>query len=650
MRTRCGIDILTCLSAWAVTACTVMVLCVPGCAARQAPGLPSAMAPQPASASPVSATPGAPTAGAAPAGVDAKLWRQLSAELARVIAQAGTARRTSAVPTGKASAVPDFAVRYDNTQYIYTWSYRQQGDYDLNGIVNAADLVQVAIHFGQTSLAPDWIKSQLADGNGDGAIGIGDVAAIGMNFGGRIDGYELQRRPNTSSDPWTMLSDPGFIHVAPQNGQYPQYSVTGPDEAVGPLYRAVPYVLNGANRIYGVSSNIYDSMMIWPSNCWTTARGNSNRDGMLLADGPASAAHVTAVPLGAASYYTMFNEPVSDFTGTVYLGTTPNVGLGAAGPGWFYGITPEGKVRWHFQTSAGICGTASISRQLHIVVGDLNGMLYSFAPDGKLYWQRMLTATAAVCAPLLAEDGTIYIVAHQVVGSGILSSALYSLSADGALNWSREYNAICVASPVFDPEGEIGVITDDGHVVAYTPAGALWFKFALANPPHGLGILCGSAMHDGRYIYSSDNNLVAAVAYDNASTDTLDLGGQDALTMPAFNILGDGMVGVDNAGIPELRYYSGGALIWHASLYGNYLSNIAVDVAGQSYLTSCIVGDTGPNADYGVYSFRQDQTKQWYYDTGDSLPLQVSLVAGHRLACGVLTLPDSFSLLLISDN
>jgi len=69
-----------------------------------------------------------------------------------------------------------------------TWSYRNVGDYNQDGIVNIMDITPLAAHFNESAdEGNEWI-----DGNGDGAITILDVTPLAANFFCDVAGYEIE--------------------------------------------------------------------------------------------------------------------------------------------------------------------------------------------------------------------------------------------------------------------------------------------------------------------------------------------------------------------------------------------------------------------------------------------------------------------------
>jgi cysteinyl-tRNA synthetase len=127
----------------------------------------------------------------APAGVDATLWQRLTAALASELAVRSASQGVKPL-THPQFAVTDFTPTARDAEYLYaTWTYRNPGDYDQNGEVNAGDLVFMAKHYKKTTSSPDWATAQLADGNGNGEVEFGDVTTLGQNYRNAISGYFL---------------------------------------------------------------------------------------------------------------------------------------------------------------------------------------------------------------------------------------------------------------------------------------------------------------------------------------------------------------------------------------------------------------------------------------------------------------------------
>jgi outer membrane protein assembly factor BamB len=593
---------------------------------------------------------GQATVGAPPPGVHAEVWRSLVTELDRVVAQSGTARRTSGAPVGAGSCVPDLHSYTDASNSVYIWSYRQHGDYDLNGRVDATDLVPVGINFGKTMLSPDWQRAQLADGDGNGAITVGDVAPIGLNFHGRVDGYELQWR-QSSTEPWAKLASAQFVAGTPASGLYPQYQKFTVVNPTGPEYRVLPFYNDGTQYIYGPQSNIIGPQTEF-YGFWTTARGDTARDGTVLAYGPDNANSVWTYDLGATGLISLFyNEPVADFTGAVYIGSGDGDSLTSTSPSMFYAINMNGKLRWKRQMLRSICGSASCSRTARIVVGDIGGTVYCFAPDGKQLWRRQISGVSAITSPLIDSADNVYILGHNILINTISNSTLYKLDSNGAVVWSRDLACTCIRSPFFDADGNPSVVCDTGFLIAYKPDGSLWNKFDMDFVPSGYLFATGGMERGGMIYYATDNNFIRLIKFDGTAPNTYNLNDEYPLTMPSMDILGNIAIGTraTSSQTPKLKYINNGALLWEIGLPGTNISNIAMDLSCRMYFATCWL-ETGSYPDSNtIQCVLQDQTKSWSYITGDYLPFKLALVKNKLLVC-TTNGPGGMRLYGISEN
>ncbi|OYT41870.1 hypothetical protein B6U80_00445 [Candidatus Pacearchaeota archaeon ex4484_26] len=134
-------------------------------------------------------------------------------------------KTTTKPPTGQENAVDDLELRQNiYGQYYLTWSYKNVGDYNQDGIVDVKDVTPLAIYFGKESpLMPPmgWVpgpfwRGDWVDGNKDGIINVQDVTPLAANFGNECAGYKVQiyLNPETPGYEWDEigfnLADPGF--------------------------------------------------------------------------------------------------------------------------------------------------------------------------------------------------------------------------------------------------------------------------------------------------------------------------------------------------------------------------------------------------------------------------------------------------------
>ena len=87
-----------------------------------------------------------------PPGVDKVLFGELQETLISILE--ARSRSASAVPPAAYGYVDDLRFAEPDTAI---WTYVNAGDYDLNGEVNVADLVPVALHYGGSATAPGWV-------------------------------------------------------------------------------------------------------------------------------------------------------------------------------------------------------------------------------------------------------------------------------------------------------------------------------------------------------------------------------------------------------------------------------------------------------------------------------------------------------------
>jgi len=571
----------------------------------------------------------------APAGIDAELWQTLNRELARVLAAEGTARRTAAAPGGPGSRVPDLCLREAGGQSIFSWSYRQHGDYDLNGVVTVSDLTQVGLYFGRTTLDEDWQAAQLADGDNNGEVGISDVTPIGQNFGGSIDGYELQGRADANSG-FQLKTDMVFTPGDKLSGLYPHFEFSSPPVPSGPEYRVVPYVDTGGGREYGTPSNLLSTTHGF-DDFWHTKNGNNHRDKLAPSAGPAADPQIWKAPLEGGVF---LQEPIVGPLGNIYIGTYQgSAGLEFSGTGYAYAFDPAGEVNWRFKVNYGIAASAAAGRNGRIIFADAGGTVYCFAPDGKQLWRRQLAGLIALSSPLVDDDGTVFVLTHTLSGNNLVSSTLYKLLPDGSIDWSRPLNDSSLASPFFNSQGDVTIIDDSAELYSYDYSGAQTYNFVAPDPPMSNGPFAGNIAIRGPIIaYSTSTTSVRLVAEDASVTVALNLG-EDPISGPALTAAGSIIVGTRTIPPPDpvykLNHYTGAVKDWDMAIPGNTLGGVAVDAADRIYIATFLADDVVLPGTNGISCIRPDQTVAWFYSTGDEFPFS-PVVADENLVVCVL--------------
>lgn len=173
-----------------------------------------------------------PLTGAAPEGVDGAVWHELSDELARQLAHKGTS--AAADITDDRFRVTDFelvnvepATANETEVLTFSWTYRNPADYNLDGEVNATDLVIIAKYLYMKDTAPEWDLARLADGNGDGEVNQADIAPLAANFGNSVNGMFLSIELldyDQNSEMNAADIAPMFIMLMAHTGYFPRPS------------------------------------------------------------------------------------------------------------------------------------------------------------------------------------------------------------------------------------------------------------------------------------------------------------------------------------------------------------------------------------------------------------------------------------------
>lgn len=132
-----------------------------------------------------------------PEGVDSSILTQIKEELSSLLRQRKAFKLVSRPPLSQANRVQDLEIT-DNGDGTYTlsWTYRNIGDYNQDGVVNIMDIFPLADSFFKRADSTNfWI-----DGNLDGEINIGDVFPLADNFFTNCSGYFIEASASREGD------------------------------------------------------------------------------------------------------------------------------------------------------------------------------------------------------------------------------------------------------------------------------------------------------------------------------------------------------------------------------------------------------------------------------------------------------------------
>lgn len=110
--------------------------------------------------------------------------------------------------------------------------------------------------------------------------------------------------------------------------------------------------------------------------------------------------------------------------GTLYAGTSHHP---LNKPGWVYAITPEGRIRWKYDTyddvkdmpqaqqnAPDIYNSPLVDSNGLIYFGNEIGLFYALTPEGKQAWIENVSSLL-YSSPALADDGTLYVASHEKI-------------------------------------------------------------------------------------------------------------------------------------------------------------------------------------------------------------------------------------------
>jgi outer membrane protein assembly factor BamB len=145
--------------------------------------------------------------------------------------------------------------------------------------------------------------------------------------------------------------------------------------------------------------------------------------------------------------------------GTIYFGCRD---------GKLYAVTPAGKLKWTFATSAWIDSSPAIAVDGTIYFGGWDHVFYALNSDGSLKW-KFDTGAIIESSPAIAADGTIYFGAHD--------KKLYALDANGKLRWFFPTKGAIISSPAIGADGNIYFSSLDGNLYRLNANGKLVWSY-----------------------------------------------------------------------------------------------------------------------------------------------------------------------------
>ena len=178
-----------------------------------------------------------------PPGTSAAAFAQLKAELKRLLAARDADKFAAAPPAQDYNAVTDLLLAGSASEgWHLSWTYRNVGDYNQDGLVGISDLTPIGQYFGASAGSSAWQAGRLADGDGNGEINIADITPIGSNFFSYCTAYNVYGS-DTAQGPWTLVGSLPLPAALPGSPLTLMYALPGLDYA---LYHVQPVDATGA--------------------------------------------------------------------------------------------------------------------------------------------------------------------------------------------------------------------------------------------------------------------------------------------------------------------------------------------------------------------------------------------------------------------
>jgi outer membrane protein assembly factor BamB len=120
--------------------------------------------------------------------------------------------------------------------------------------------------------------------------------------------------------------------------------------------------------------------------------------------------------------------------------------------------------KWVFKVGQGFRTSPVIASDGTVFAVTFEGVLCAFASDGSLKWKFQLPKTTngdLHAAPVLGSDGTIYLLAEQM---------LIAMAPQGRLIWDLPLPGSFGGSPALAPDGTLYVGTSEGVIYAVQTA------------------------------------------------------------------------------------------------------------------------------------------------------------------------------------
>ncbi len=577
-----------------------------------------------------------------PPNVDANIFAQLKSALSselstlnaqRSPAEAGsTGRFASKPPTGPANRVTDLTL-LDNGDgtFTLTWTYKNVGDYDQNGIVAIADITPLAEHFLESSdPTNEWI-----DGNADGIINISDVTPLAENFFSELSGYVVESA-YTLEAPFSQLAEVSLADAIGDGRKRFSYTITVARSA---FFQVTPRDTAGS---YGLASDPVELRIEgggWPMfgrdpqhtrrspyfgaqapNVkwrfdlaegtgyfgWNIAVGEDGTVYALITTTGDFERKLVAIDSGGSlkwefsvgRAYVEHASPAIASDGTIYVVAETTL----------FALNSDGSTKWKSEIGSAFVRTMVIGPDGTVYLGTGDGFtstqdsyIKAVSPNGSLKWEYLVGGPVLGATPAIGKNSTIYAATYEFdVGAMNYQGRVLALNPDGTLKWELESEGPFWSSPAVDEDGtvyigvQIGRYNEllKGFLYAIDENGSFKWKFELGN-----WVSSSPAIgKDGTIYFGANDGFFYALNPDGTLKWRYEVGGM-VISSPAVG--GDGTIYF--AGDDFFALGPDGTLKWR------FLTPF-----GYGFETNPAIGEDGTvyavNKGRGIYAFNDDGT------------------------------------------
>ena len=200
---------------------------------------------------------------------DATVLENLKDAFIRELLKTGKQRFVSQAPQGARDAIDDLSLAPDGGGgFELTWTYRNTGDYDMNGVVGVSDITPIALNYLAPVPGGGTIEAWI-DGDGSGQIGVSDITPIALNYLTAVAGYKVFGGA-TDGGPWEEI---GFVDFGDGERNVLLSFGFPVGAAEYPSYRVAPVDFEGAEGAGGAlaqgASPFTDFLRISPGDVMT---------------------------------------------------------------------------------------------------------------------------------------------------------------------------------------------------------------------------------------------------------------------------------------------------------------------------------------------------------------------------------------------